>query len=75
MADFKYEVKETIAVMSSKGNNSLELRKVSWDGKVAQYDIRPWYKDASGKERCAKGITLTKDQLHQLFDIIKGIEI
>ena len=43
MADIKYEIKETIAVIaeSAKGWKK-ELNLISWNGKEAKYDLREW---------------------------------
>lgn len=68
------EVVENIAVVSQKGTNSLELRLVSWNGAEPKYDLRNWYVDRDGNEKCAKGLTLTNEEVKSLRDILNGIE-
>ncbi len=58
MADIKFEIKETIGVLSesSKGWKK-ELNLVSWNDKAPKYDLREWSPD---HVKMGKGITLTK---------------
>ncbi len=65
MADFKYEIKEEIAVLSenSKGWKK-ELNLISWNGAEPKYDIRDW---APEHEKMGKGVTLTKEEAKQLY--------
>ena len=45
---------------------------VSWNGNPPKYDIRDWSPDGS---RMAKGITLTKEELAALKDILNELEL
>lgn len=74
-AEIKYEVKETIGVIEKKGNKSIELRIVAWNGGEPLPDIRPWWTDDDGNEKCGKGIRLTEEGLQKLAEIIDGIEV
>lgn len=74
MADFKYEVKETIGVISEGKSNKKELRLISWNDKPEKYDIRDWWTDKDGNEKMGKGITFTKEELLKLVELIKGME-
>ena len=74
MANFKYEVKENIGTISKRGANVIDLRLISWDGKEPQYDIRSWYKDSAGNEKCTKGVTMSRADLVQLLNIVKSID-
>lgn len=60
-----YTIMEKIAVLSSFGNGSLELNKVSWDGKPAKLDVRTWF-DKNGNHTPGKGITLSDDEAMKL---------
>lgn len=71
MADFKYEVKEVIGVISEGKSSKKELRLISWNDKEAKYDIRDWWNDKEGNEKMGKGITLTKEEAKKLAEIIK----
>jgi len=73
MADIKFEIKETIGVLSesSKGWKK-ELNLVSWNDKAPKYDLREWSPD---HVKMGKGITLTKEELEKLRDILSGINL
>lgn len=65
-----YEVIEKCGVIGKSGNNTLELRYVSWNGAEPKYDIRPWYIDKDGTEKSYKGVTLTGEELETLGELI-----
>lgn len=71
--EIKYEVKKKIGVIADNGKNTLELRIVSWNDKEPKYDIRTWYEDDKGIEKCNKGIQLTEKELMVLGELIKKI--
>ncbi|WP_195468136.1 PC4/YdbC family ssDNA-binding protein [Clostridium sp. D43t1_170807_H7] len=73
MADIKFEIKETVGVIaeSAKGWKK-ELNLISWNGKEAKYDLREW---APKHEKMGKGVTLTKDELKLLKDLLNSMEI
>ncbi|MBS4214892.1 YdbC family protein [Neobacillus rhizophilus] len=73
MAEIKYEITESIGKLSEspKGWNK-ELNLVSWNGKEPKYDLRDWAPD---HEKMGKGITLTKEELQALKDILNGMEL
>nr|WP_328812875.1 PC4/YdbC family ssDNA-binding protein [Paradesulfitobacterium ferrireducens] len=58
MPDIKYEIKETLGVLSegSKGW-SKEVNLISWNDREPKYDIREWSPDHS---KMGKGVTLSK---------------
>lgn len=61
MAELKYEIIETIAVISESPKGwTKELNLISWNGRDPKYDLRDW---APGKEKMGKGVTLTKEEL------------
>lgn len=64
MADLKYEVIETIAVLTESPKGwTKELNLVSWNGRDPKYDLRDW---APNKEKMGKGVTLTEEELYKL---------
>ena len=73
MADIKYEIKETIGALteSSKGWTK-ELNIISWNDREPKYDIREW---APEHEKMGKGVTLSKDELKKLRDLLNVIVI
>ncbi len=64
MAELKYEIIETVAVLSESPKGwKKELNLISWNGRDPKYDIRDW---APNREKMGKGITLTKEELTAL---------
>lgn len=71
MAEFKYEVVEKIGAVE-KG---IELRVVAWNGNPPKNDLRQWYTNRIGKERCCKGITFTDEEAKELLFILETMGI
>ncbi|MEG1140987.1 MAG: PC4/YdbC family ssDNA-binding protein [Clostridia bacterium] len=68
MADIKYEIKESIVVLSTNAAGwTKEVNLVSWNDSNPKYDIREWNEDHT---RMSKGITLTKEE----FDILVSLK-
>lgn len=64
MADFNYEIIETIAVLSESPKGwTKELNLISWNGREPKYDLRDWAPD---HEKMGKGITLSKEDVLKL---------
>lgn len=64
--DFSYEVKKNIGELSDK----IKLRIVSWNGNDGKVDLRQWWTDKDGNEKCGKGISLTNDEAKKLVDLL-----
>lgn len=73
MAEIKFEITEKLGVLSesSKGWKK-ELNKVSWNEYPAKYDIREWDPD---HQKMGKGITLSKEEMRLLKEIINSLEL
>lgn len=73
MADIKYEIKETVGLLSKSPKGwTKELNLISWNGKEPKYDLRDW--DAE-HEKMGKGVTLTKDELKTLRDVLNEMKL
>ena len=73
MTEIKYEIIKNIAVLSSSASGwSKELNLISWNDREPKYDLRDWSADHS---KMGKGVTLTKEELLALKDLLKSIEI
>ena len=71
MADFKFEIKKEIGVLSESNKGwKKELNLVSWNGGVPKYDIREWSPD---HEKMGKGVTLTADEIAELKMLLDKI--
>ncbi|WFD09730.1 YdbC family protein [Tepidibacter hydrothermalis] len=73
MANIKYEIKETVGTISENNKGwSKELNLISWNNREAKYDLRDW---SSEHEKMGKGVTLTKDELIKLKEILNSMDI
>lgn len=73
MADIKFEIVQKIGVLSTSARGwSKELNLVSWNDRSPKYDLREWAPDG---ESMGKGITLTKDELIALRNLLAQIEL
>lgn len=71
MADIKYEIKEELGTLSESAKGwKKELNLVSWNGAAPKYDLRDW---APEHEKMGKGITLSADEVQELYKILKNI--
>ena len=61
----KYTIVRHIATIKGWGTKTLEFNVVKWGNNPAKYDLRRWDGDSPGK-----GLTLSKDDLEELFNII-----
>lgn len=70
MAEFKYEIKEELGILSESSNGwSKQFNKISWNDRTPKYDIRDWAED---HEKMGKGVTLTEEELRQLYSLISN---
>ena len=73
MAEIKYEIKEKFGILSESAKGwTKELNLVSWNDKEPKYDLREW--DPT-HEKMGKGMTLSKEELIKLRDILNDINI
>jgi hypothetical protein len=73
MADIKYEVVKKIGVLSKSSSGWVkELNLVSWNDRAPKYDLRDWSADG---EKMSKGITLSKEELVALRDLLNQLEL
>ena len=73
MAEIKFEIKETIGVLSESAKGwTKEISLVSWNDAAPKYDIREWSPDHT---KMGKGVTLTKEELVNLRDVLDGLNL
>ena len=73
MPDIKFEIKETLAVLSESSKGwTKELNLVSWNDKDAKYDIRDWSQE---HDKMGKGVTLSDEELKKIKDVLNGMEL
>ena len=73
MANIKYDIIETLGEVSrTSGGWTKELKLISWNGREAKYDLRDWAPDG---EKMGKGITLNKEELKSLRDLLNDMDL
>ena len=71
MADIKFEIKEELGVISESAKGwTKELNLISCNGAEAKYDLRDW---SPNHEKMGKGITLTADEVQELYKLLNRI--
>ncbi|MCR2823883.1 YdbC family protein [Lederbergia panacisoli] len=71
MSDFKFELIKQIAILSETPKGwTKELNLISWNGRDPKYDLRDW---APNHEKMGKGVTLTKEELEKLGEILSEL--
>ncbi len=73
MSEIKFEIIKKIGMLS-KSNSGWEkqLNLISWNERDAKYDIREWSPDG---EKMGKGVTLSKEELVALKDLLNKMEL
>ena len=73
MSDIKFEIVKKIGVLSTTSRGwTKELNLVSWNDRDPKYDIREWSPDG---ETMGNGVTLTKDELVALRELLKTMDV
>lgn len=71
MAEIKFEIKDELGVLSESAKGwTKELNLVSWNDGVPKYDLRDW---APNHEKMGKGVTLSADEVQELYKILGRI--
>lgn len=73
MAEFKFEITERIAVLSTNAKGwERQLNLVSWNDREPKYDIRDWSPDGT---KMGKGISLSDEDMSNLKGILEELEL
>lgn len=73
MAEIKYEITEELAVLSESSRGwTKELNMVSWNDREPKFDIREW---SPNHERMGKGVTLNREEMKKIKDILNEIDL
>ncbi len=73
MAEIKFEITEELAVLSESAKGwTKELNMVSWNDREPKFDIREWSPD---HERMGKGVTLNREEMKIIKDIMNEIDL
>jgi hypothetical protein len=73
MSEIKFEIIKKIGVLSKTASGWVkELNLVSWNARDPKYDLREWAPDG---EKMGKGVTLSKEELLALKELLNKIEL
>ena len=73
MSEIKYEIIKNIAILSTSASGwSKEFNLISWNDREPKYDLRDWSADHT---KMGKGVTLTKEELLALKELLNNIEL
>jgi len=73
MSEIKYEIIEKIGELSRSASGwGKELNLISWNDREPKYDLRDWSGDGS---KMGKGITMTREELSALREILNAMEL
>ena len=73
MTEVKYEIVKKIGVISTANSGwAKELNLISWNDREPKYDLRDWSADG---EKMGKGVTLSREELSALRELLNKIEL
>lgn len=73
MANIKYEIVENAGTISENSKGwSKELNLISWNDREPKFDIRDWSPD---HQKMGKGVTLSKEELIALRDLLNEMKL
>ena len=73
MSEIKYEITKKLGVLSTTGSGwSKQLNLIRWNDRDPKYDIREWSSDG---EKMGKGVTLSREELVALKELLNKLEL
>ena len=73
MSEIKFEIIKKIGLLSKTEKGwAKELNLISWNDRDPKYDIREWSPDHT---KMGKGVTLSKEELLALKELLNKIEL
>lgn len=75
MGEFSFEIKQEFGKISENGKYTKEFNLISYGGAEPKYDIRTWITEEDGTKKMSKGITLSKEELKTLKEMLANIEV
>jgi hypothetical protein len=73
MSEIKYEIVKQIGVLSKSASGwTKELNLIRWNDREPKYDLRDWSAD---HEKMGKGVTLSKEELSALKELLNTVEL
>ena len=73
MDDIDYQIVMQLGVLSqSRTGWTKEVNLVSWNSREPKYDIRDW---SPGHEKLGRGVTLSREEMLALRDLLNSWEL
>jgi hypothetical protein len=73
MSDIKFEIIKKIGMLSETTSGwSKQLNLISWNEREPKYDLRDWAADG---EKMSKGVTLSREELVALKELLNQMEL
>ena len=73
MSDINFEILQTVGKLSTSPSGwAKELNLVRWNDREPKYDLRDWSKE---HDKMGKGITLSREELIALKDLLNSMEL
>jgi hypothetical protein len=73
ISKIKYKIIKKIGVLSKSASKwTKEINLISWNDEDANYDIREWSPD---RKKRGKGVTLSREELSALKDLLNQIDL
>lgn len=73
MSEIKYEIIKPLGALSKSASGwAKELNLISWNDREPKYDLRDWSAD---HQKMGKGVTLTKEELLALRELLNSLEL
>lgn len=73
--EFSYEVVNALGNFSERNIYTKEVNLISRNGNAPVYDIRGWRIDKDGIKHPLKGLSLKKEELIALRDLLQSIDL
>jgi hypothetical protein len=72
MPEIKFEIVKKIGVLSTSASGwAKQFNLIRWNDRDPKYDLREWSPDG---EKMGKGVTLSKEELLALKELLNSIE-
>ena len=73
MSEIKYEIVKKVGSLSSSASGwAKELNLISWNDREPKYDLRDWSAD---HEKMGKGVTMSKEELITLRELLNSMDL
>ena len=73
LAEIVFEIEKNLGTLGENAKGwSRELNLVSWNNRDPKYDLRDWSPD---HEKMGKGLTLSREELVTLRDLLNSMNI